>query len=240
MAHIHYLQHVPFEGIGAIADWVALHGHTVSATRFFEPYTLPGMDQLDILVIMGGPMNVMEHEQYPWLVTEKRFIREAIEAGKPVLGICLGAQLIAATMGCRIFRNGEKEIGWFPVYDADGAGEVDTVFRLGEPLTVFHWHGETFDLPKGSVNLYQSDGCTNQGFLLGDRVLGLQFHFEATPHSVAEISENGADDLSGGGKYVQEAQQLIQPNGHYRRANLKLFGILDYLISVYKQGGKIL
>jgi len=233
MPHIHYLQHVPFEGIGAIADWIAQHGHTVSATRFFEPYTLPGMNQFDILVIMGGPMNVMEHEQYPWLVAEKRFIRDAIEAGKPVLGICLGAQLIAATLGCKIFRNVEKEIGWFPVYDTDEAAEdVDPVFRLGEPLTVFHWHGETFDLPAGSVHLYRSDACRNQGFLLGDRVVGLQFHFEATPQSVSEITENGADDLAGGGKCVQAAEQLMQPNDHYPPANRKLFEILDYLAGV--------
>lgn len=107
----HYFQHVPFEGLGSIAPWLAAAGFEITSTRFFVSTELPDLNDIDLLVVMGGPMSVNDEAKLPWLVPEKRFIREAIKAGKPVLGICLGAQLIAGAAGTRIYRNPVKEIG---------------------------------------------------------------------------------------------------------------------------------
>ncbi len=111
----HYLQHVPFEGLGSIKSWLKKSGYEISNTQFFNSKVLPSIDEIDLLVVMGGPMSVNDEAKYPWLVEEKKFIRNTIEAGKSVLGICLGAQLIASSMGVKVFSNSEKEIGWFPV-----------------------------------------------------------------------------------------------------------------------------
>ena len=114
--HAHVFQHVPFEGLGSIGPWLEARRAVVTVTRFFEDAVLPEAEGLDLLIVMGGPMSVNDEKLYPWLIAEKRFIAQAILRGKAVLGVCLGAQLIAAALGARIYPNGEKEIGWFPVY----------------------------------------------------------------------------------------------------------------------------
>src|SRR5271170_6697939 len=119
---IHYFQHVPFEGLGCIAQWAAEKEHTVTATRFYLDEPAPNPGEIDWLVVMGGPMNIYEEAEYPWLAREKRFIGEAIRGGKTVIGICLGAQLIADVMGGPVTRNLEKEIGWFPIELTPEAG----------------------------------------------------------------------------------------------------------------------
>ena len=111
----HYLQHVPFEALGSIESWLQNAGYEISCTQFFNSVELPEIADIHFLIVMGGPMSVNDEQKHPWLTTEKRFIKNTIEAGKPVLGICLGAQLIANSMGGEVFQNAEKEIGWFPV-----------------------------------------------------------------------------------------------------------------------------
>lgn len=155
----HYLQHVPFEGLGSIGPWLEATGYELTHTRFFESTDLPESKAIDLLVIMGGPMSVNDEERFPWLVQEKQFVREVIESGKPVLGICLGAQLIASAMGGKVFANPVKEIGWFPIHADNTADSAMFGFPLSE--TVFHWHGETFDLPPGAMRLAKSEGCEN-------------------------------------------------------------------------------
>ena len=112
----HYLQHVEFEGLGSIEPWLKAAGYEITNTRLFESAKLPDLKKIDLLIVMGGPMSVNDEDDFPWLVSEKKFIREAINSGKPVLGICLGAQLIASATGARVYRNPIKEIGWFPIY----------------------------------------------------------------------------------------------------------------------------
>ncbi|WP_200821297.1 type 1 glutamine amidotransferase [Oceanicoccus sp. KOV_DT_Chl] len=111
----HYLQHVPFEGLGSIETWLHTAGYDISSTKLYAAESLPALDGIEMLIIMGGPMSVNDEEQYPWLGNEKTFIQQAIDSGIPVLGICLGAQLIASAMGAKIFANPVKEIGWFPI-----------------------------------------------------------------------------------------------------------------------------
>lgn len=204
--NVHVLQHVPFEDIGSIAGWLEARRATVAYTRFFDNPTLPLLDGLELIIVMGGPMSVNDEVLFPWLRREKDFIREAIEKGIPLLGICLGAQLIASALGSRIDQNRELEIGWFPI---DVTHNAPNTFCFQGINTVFHWHGETFDLPTGAIRLARSAVCENQAFQLGQRVIGLQFHLETTPESVRAMIDNCSDEMLQG-RYVQTELQLLE------------------------------
>ena len=122
--HVQVLQHVPFEGVGSMADWFQTRGATLHYTRFYEADArLPDPASCDLIVAMGGPMSVNDESELPWLIEEKTFLRQAIEQGVPVLGICLGAQLIASALGARVQPNAQAEVGWFPVWRAASVGE---------------------------------------------------------------------------------------------------------------------
>lgn len=202
----HYLQHVPFEGLGSIEPWLRTAGYEITNTRFFESAELPNLNEVDLLVVMGGPMSANDQGKFPWLIQEKQFIRSVIQSGKPVLGVCLGAQLIASSMGARVYRNHEKEIGWFPI---QGVAPIDgSAFRFPSSVDVFHWHGETFDLPSGALRLARSEGCENQAFQLGQSVVGLQFHLETTPELAREIVSHCRAELVLA-TYVQSETAII-------------------------------
>ncbi len=203
----HYLQHVPFEGLGSIETWLQSVRADVTVTKFFKDPALPAVDDLDLLVIMGGPMSVNDEADHPWLAAEKQFIRKAIEKDKAVIGICLGAQLIAGAMGAAVYPNKEKEIGWFPV-TATQSGNAEEFFAFPQELLVFHWHGETFDLPEGAMRLARSDACRNQAFQLGRRAIGLQFHLETTPGAARDIVHHCRDELQPS-RYVQDAAEIL-------------------------------
>lgn len=229
---LHYLQHVPFEGLGLIAEWARERGHTVTVTRMYAGDPLPPADAFDLLVVLGGPMSVNDGPALPWLSGEMAFLSRALERGTPTLGICLGAQMIAAVLGGTIGRSKEREIGWFPIFLSDGgdANPLSPLLSLGEHPTVFHWHGETFTLPEGATPLASSPGCTNQAFtLVGQpQVLALQFHIETTPEAVTALLENaGAGELNPG-PYISEpgAMQEAAPRLS-QQLRAPLYQILD-------------
>ena len=224
----HVLQHVPFEGIGSMAVWLADHGAEISHTRFFADAALPKPEGLDLVIAMGGPMSVNDEAALAWLRSEKQFLREVINRGIPVLGVCLGAQLIASALGARVYQNQAKEIGWFPIQAAPGAPDA---FCFPDQCTVFHWHGETFDLPAGAVRLAQSQACANQAFQLGRHVIGLQFHLETTPETARALLDNCRDELVPG-PYVQtEAELRKMPAAAYARINRLMDEMLSYLLA---------
>lgn len=167
---IHWLQHVEFEGLGSIAGWATKKGCAATGSRMFAGDAFPSIAAVDMLVIMGGPMSVNDEVEHPWLAGEKRFINQVMQAGKMVLGICLGAQLIASAAGVRVRPNDHKEIGWFPVEKTRAAGDAAVGRALADKAEVFHWHGETFDIPRGAVRLARSRVCENQAFALGHRL----------------------------------------------------------------------
>ena len=207
----HYLQHVAFEGLGSIENWLLSHGYQISSTRLFESALFPDVNEIDLLIIMGGPMSVNDEKELPWLIAEKQFVKAAIDAGKPVLGICLGAQMIANVMGSKIYPNTQKEIGWFPIT----ARSTDPIyFQFPSSVTVFHWHGETFDLPKQASLLASSQACTNQAFQVGHNVIGLQFHLETTPESLNDISVHCANEIVEG-EFVQSVDKMVQDGKHH-------------------------
>ncbi len=187
---------------------------------------LPWDTAADLLVIMGGPMGVADGDQYPWLKEEKAFLRQSIGSGRKVLGICLGAQLLAEALGAGVFRNPEKEIGWFPIQGVTGQPEHPVGAILASAGEVFHWHGDTFDLPKGSVRLAGSVGCRNQAFALGGRILGLQFHLETTPELVKALIGNCADELTAG-PFIQSADEMMEQPERFQRINSIMAACLD-------------
>lgn len=204
---MHVLQHVPFEGPAYIRTWAEKRGHSLSYTRLFLGETMPSFDAFDWLVVMGGPMSVNDEDRYGWLVHEKEFIGGAIEAKKIVMGVCLGAQLIAAALGGRVIRNEHKEIGFFPVR-LTGEGKSSGVFSaLPVLFDAFHWHGETYVLPPECTVTASSDACANQAFVYGNHVFGLQFHLEATRESAGELLKHCADELVAG-EYIQSESEI--------------------------------
>lgn len=225
---IHCFQHVAFEDPGCISQWCLRNGHEVSYTRFFEDVSIPAPEAYDWLVIMGGPMGVYDEEKYSWLREEKAAILAAINGVKTVLGICLGSQLIADVLGARVYRNPEKEIGWFDISLTETALRQPFWEAMGERFPVFHWHGDTYDLPAHAQWLAASEGCRNQAFMLEGRVLGLQFHFEVTEHSLAGMVMHGAAELSEG-TYIQEAAEILSQGHLVAGNNEKMFRILDHL-----------
>ncbi|MCB1204441.1 MAG: type 1 glutamine amidotransferase [Verrucomicrobiae bacterium] len=224
--HAHVLQHAPFEGIGSCADWLKARGAVVTTTRFYESADLPSLEGIDLVIAMGGPMSVNDEASLPWLVAEKAFLRAAIDRGIAVLGICLGAQLIASACGARVFRGRHREIGWFPIEAlASGVSSIP----VPENALVLHWHGETFDLPKGAVHLARSTACEHQAFQIGERVLGLQFHPEVTPGSLATMLEYSRDDLVPGEFVQSEAEILSTDPGDFTRLAELTAALLDHL-----------
>lgn len=196
-----------------IADWANKHGHTLTRTAFFDPAALiPDHDDYDALIVMGGTMGVYDEAHISWLAGEKAHIRAAIEAGKFVLGICLGAQLIAASLGAKVAPHTHKEIGWFPVTMTDAGGVHPLLAGFNSTMLVFHWHGDRFEIPAGAERLMSSAACDNQAFIYGERVLALQFHVEMDAAAVRAIMAAGAEELrrEGPGLWVQSAGEIVE------------------------------
>ncbi len=224
---IHWLQHVHFEGLGSIRTWAEKRGHNLIATRLWAEDKLPDPGDVRMLIIMGGPMGVYDDRTFPWLVEEKQFLSHLLETDCALLGICLGAQLLAVALGARVYRNREKEIGWFPVTTAAVVPPpFDAVFP--DKMTVFHWHGDTFDIPPGGKRLGSSGGCRNQAFIFGDRILGLQYHLEMTPPGLSAIIDNCREELVDA-EWTQSEEEITRVSHHLTRNNRVIEQILDRL-----------
>ena len=228
---IHCLQHAPFEGFASIGDWLGARGHRSSITHLHCGGVLPPLESIDWVIVLGGPMNVYEHRSHPWLREEKRFLEAALESKKTILGICLGAQLVADVLGAKVYQNPEKEIGWLPISLCSGIAPDHWFPSAPRELTVLHWHGDTFDLPLGASLLASSAACEHQAFALGERIVGLQFHLESTPSSVAALIEHSGDELSGG-RFIQTAADILANRSHFA-ANQRVLGkLLDQMAAV--------
>lgn len=222
--NIQWIQHVPFEGLGSISAWADNNGHTLTRTRLFagEKFSPDG----DALIVMGGPMGVYDEQEHPWLRTEKVLIRKAIDDGRKVLGICLGAQLIAHVLGAAVFPGKEKEIGWFPVR-VPPTGRKYLPSTVSESFAAFHWHGDTFALPDGAIHLFESDACANQGFLFKRHVLALQFHLETTAVSASALVKNCAEELVDA-PFIQSQEGILTPPAPFANINQHMTQLLDW------------
>ncbi|PKL39888.1 MAG: amidotransferase [Spirochaetae bacterium HGW-Spirochaetae-1] len=225
----HCIQHVPFEGPAHAAVILRELGMPLSGTRVYAGEALPDPGGVEFLLVMGGPMGVHDGDRYPWLKEEMLFIEKCISRGATVLGICLGAQLIAHVMGAQVRKNPYREIGWFPVTSVP-LTDTGPASRLVLPqrFTAFHWHGDTFDIPRGAVHLARSEACENQAFIYDDRVLGLQFHLESTPESVDLLIENARHELDGSA-WVQDARELSRRD-FFSESNGLMKDIMENLV----------
>jgi GMP synthase-like glutamine amidotransferase len=226
-SRVHYIQHAPFEGLGCIESWATEQGNVLTYTRIYEEVIFPEAEAFDILIIMGGPMSVNDPDE--WIVEEKHFIKSAIDKNKKVLGICLGAQFIASVLGAKVYPNKEKEIGWFPVTLTKAGLNSELLQNMEEKFIMFHWHGETFDLPENAVHLISSEGCINQAFSLGDNVLGLQFHPEFTKQSFDDAMHQIKTEITPG-KFIQAEQDIVAGQFRIEASNHIINSILQHFL----------
>jgi GMP synthase-like glutamine amidotransferase len=226
--HIHFLEHAAFENPGNIIDWAENNHYSYSSTRLYQNEKLPEQKQFDILVIMGGPMSISDDNKYPWIKSEKLFIREAISAGKKVLGICLGAQFLADALGAKVFRNQEKEIGWFNLHKVKETRHPLLDAFHENQLPAFHWHGDTFDIPKGATRLFESKATKNQAFLFDEKIIALQFHWEVKPDNIRLLLMHSAGDLTPG-PFVQSQEVMLNQKENFDLGKNFLEKVMDYL-----------
>ncbi len=217
------VQHVPFETPGYILDWAKAQKKEVAIVHVYQNQNFPNANVVDMMVLMGGPMSVHDEKDYPWLIEEKRYIEDVINKNKKVLGICLGAQLIAQVLGARVYKNHTKEIGWYEVKKV--ASENPIAKLLSDKFMAFHWHGETFDIPQGAVHIAYTSVCPNQAFAIDDRIAGLQFHLEITAQGVSDLVRYCGDELLEKG-YIQSKDDIIAGIHHCKSAH----AIMDSLL----------
>lgn len=228
---LHWVQHVPFEGLGYIGEWATTKEFSISVTKAYEDASFPETDGIDLLVIMGGPMGVYDADVYPWLAPEKEFIGKAIKDGVKIIGICLGAQLIADVLGAKVTQNPEKEIGWFRLSpEKKYNGLLKGLFDNSPEA--FHWHGDTFGIPSGSELVCSSEGCVNQAFDYKGRVFGLQFHLETTPSSAQDLIMNCGDEIKAGGRYIQSENEVAADLSKFEKLNPIMEDVLERIIYV--------
>lgn len=218
---INVLQHTPNEGPGSIQDWAHAHGHDFYVYHPYQFGNLPIAAETDLLVILGGPMS--PNDDLPWIEQERVLIRQLLDQHKPIFGACYGAQQIAKTLGCQIGKAPHKEVGWAPVYR-----QSDVIPGIPDQLTALHWHEEMFQVPESARLLFSSDLVTNQGFLLGDNVIGLQFHFEPKIDNVREMAVNDDQYPLDHNDLHQTPQEIID-HGVPAANKQVMFKLLDYI-----------
>jgi GMP synthase-like glutamine amidotransferase len=197
MLRLHGLRHESFEKEGEIAVWAKERGHTLTHTDLWNGENPPALDTFDFLIVMGGPMNIYEEDKFPWLAVEKRFLKESIAAGKRVLGVCLGAQLLADVLGGKVTKGAHREIGWHTVSAGPDAARSRVFAGLPKAYEAFHWHGDTFAIPPKALWTARSEACAHQAFsACEDRVVGLQFHLETNAESLAALAAGCADEVT--------------------------------------------
>jgi len=217
-------KHFAFDDDYAFRSWASLGGHRLDIRDPSVEINSEWLDEMDLLIICGGPMSVYEDERYSWLASEKQFVGQAIQLGKKVLGICFGAQMIAELLGSPVYRNAYKEIGWHTINRTQE--RHSWLEGLPEQLVSFQWHGDTFDLPEGTRLLAYSEACKVQAFAYLEHVLGLQFHLETTPACMESMFAHWSSELIDA-PYIQTAERIRQQFGQSGQSIKALHHILD-------------
>jgi len=205
---VHVVQHVNFEGPGMIGDWAEERGWELT-TGLALTEEFPDCDAIDLLCVMGGPMDADDEVASPWLRPEKRFVVECIARGRAVLGVCLGAQIIAEVLGGKVLRGAHKEIGWY-VAEKTAHGREEPLFAgWPESVVVGQWHGDTFELPGGTAPAFSSEAFANQAFVFDRRVVGVQFHLEWKLDGLMRLLDACPGDLEDRGLWVMSASEIL-------------------------------
>lgn len=221
---LHVLQHAEGEGLGSLKEWFVQQGAQIKTTRvdLHEPF--PKQDDIDWLIIMGGPMSAYEDDKYSWLKTEKEFIKEAIDQNKKVLGICLGGQLIASALGANVYANAEQEIGWYSILKTH-----DIATWLPKESQLLCWHGDCFTLPENATSFANSAITKHQGFCISPRVWALQFHIEAHEDTTETFFKVSGSRLPEG-DYIQHLDSLFSSKHLYTSRKIA-YKLLEFINS---------
>lgn len=234
---VHYFQHIAGEGFGSCYEFLKQYQAKITATEFFalpkgatlEIEALPHIEDVDLLMIMGGTMSVNDEANYPWLKTEKRWLRRYLATGKAAIGLCLGGQLIANALGSAVSRHTQQELGWTTVRKIPHVPQ--SCFNLPHEFNVMQWHSESFEIPKGAIHLAENEVCRNQMYQIGKNVLGFQFHPEITPITLDLFLENEDELAVFAGRYVQSKQHLQQMDKHnFMQGNQLLNQAIQYVV----------
>ena len=231
----HCLQHLPDEGPGYAAAWLAAHGHVLTYTKLFEPDPVfPTLAEFDGLLVLGGAMSVHDEAAFPWLALEKDFLREVLRAGKITLAICLGAQLVAQALGGEVRRNPAPEIGFWTVRFAAKALAHPLLRGWPGKATVLHWHVDTFTVPPGAVRVGMSAGCAAQGYVWGDGIIGLQFHPEMTEEMVEKLLAFEDHETAEEQEFVQTAAQIRSKLKSVWKGRQLIELLLENMVALYE------
>lgn len=221
------IQHDPLDGPGALLEWAKSRGHSIAFCLISGGAPLPSLENVDFLVSLGGPMGAYEEEKHPWIAPEKQYLRQAVMAGKKILGLCLGCQLLADALGGKAFRHTCKEFGWQPIEPTEVGGEW---FGTEDIFKAFQWHGDTYTLPPGAVQLARNEAAEQQAFLMdglaGNQVLGLQFHLEWTEKMACEIAVE-PDIAPPVSAFVQSPKEILSDLSLFESAKNRFFLLLD-------------
>ncbi|MBZ4683614.1 MAG: hypothetical protein PWP46_1935 [Fusobacteriaceae bacterium] len=220
---IYCIKHVFFENPGIIEDWAKENNHEFIFIKMYENYKFPNIDNVDMLVILGGPMNIYEEEKYSFLKEEKEFIQKVIKANKKILGICLGAQLLSDLLGGKVVKNKEKEIGWFNVKKLSNHKFLN---NIPNEFKTMHWHGDKFIIPNKAEKIFESKACDNQGFIYNN-IIALQFHLEMKEENLKSMVENCADELIENKNYIQSKEEMLIQKENLEINNKIMQTILD-------------
>lgn len=234
---VHYFQHIAGEGFGSCYDFLKKYQAQITATEFFalpnsanlEIEALPHIDEVDLLIIMGGTMSVNDEANFPWLKTEKRWLRRYLAAGKAAIGLCLGGQLIANALGAAVSRGTQQELGWTTVRKIPHVPQ--SCFNLPPEFDVMQWHSESFEIPRGAIHLAETEVCRNQVYQIGKNVLGFQFHPEITPESLNLFLDDEDELALFTGDHIQKKHSLqCSPKHHFMQGNQLLNQAIQYVV----------
>ncbi len=205
--NVHIFQHIKSDVPHSITDWLEMRGHSYEITKFPLDPSLPNAEDIDWLIVLGGPLSVHDEAKFPWLKSEKSFLKAMIDSGKPVLGFCFGAQLIAEALGAKVYVSKFPEIGWLPVYTKKSMGNSKIFKYFPDTFTAFHWHNEAFSLPEGANVVASSPACENQMIVYNNNILAIQCHLELGIAEIEKYIEKNADILVKD-EYVQTAEEI--------------------------------
>jgi GMP synthase-like glutamine amidotransferase len=218
-------QHVPYESPGHILEWIKKNGHSIGFVNFYDHPALPEIKNTDALIVMGGPMNIHDDEEYSFLADERNFLKQFILSGKKVLGICLGAQMVADAMGAKVMKNEHREIGWFQVNVQQENLPINFQDIFPNAFATFHWHGDTFDLPDNVNGFVHSEATQNQGFI-HHNLAAFQFHPEMTLAGIKELVQHNAEVFKHSNLFIQSKEEILKAakiNVEFNRAILFRF-----------------
>lgn len=209
------LQNASGEGPGILGDFLDRRGWERQTIRLYRGEMIPAdWETYHVMIVMGGPMNVYEEDTYPFLATETQVIGQGLRNGHPVLGFCLGVQLMAKACGGEVFKGQEKEIGWYPVRLTAGGMSDPLLKSFPDEFIIFQWHGDTYHLPQGAVRLVDSQHYPNQAMRIGHMSYGFQFHFEITRDMITEWLESAREEI-GEAYYESLCNQILNDTGHF-------------------------